>query len=322
LPKAYRTIQHHDMKLKGRIDINRFIKHDIPFQGKIASASREQKEIQEIIDVLFKAVQVIEKHGKGLLKNINHINTHLKQHKSSQYVSPVTIQKAMVSKALQNPIFSPYRSVLEYAKLIIDGNNLEEKRSGKEKTFGFLVNVAELFELYVTKLLQKEFSDWGVSSPHLRLDKVGDFGDSYLYNRKLIPDIVMEHRSSHRVMVFDTKYKRMLFRETKGNGSDVDRNDFFQINTYMNFYHNQKQYDLIAGGLLYPIEAEFDKGKCHCKSWLGNNAVQFVVDGIDLHEIDHNDVDEDAMDKIKQSERAFIARIEAMGREVSLEKAA
>ena len=314
LPKAYRTIEHHEMKVKGRIDVNRFIKHDIPFQGKVSSVSREQQEVQEIIDVLFKAVQVIAKHEQGLLKNIRHIQTHLKQYKSNQYVSPAMIQKAMSSKALQNPVFSSYKSVLEYAKLIIEGSNLEEKNNGKEKTFGFLVNVAELFELYVTKLLQKEFPDWDVSSPNLVLEN--EFGDSsYLYKRQLIPDIVMKHRSSDRVMVFDTKYKRMKFGENKfKRGDDVDRNDFFQINTYMNFYNNQDQYDLIAGGLFYPIEAEFNEAKCHCSSWLGNHAVKFVVDGIDLSKLSNATVEDEMKDEIIHSEEKFIDRVKLMGK--------
>ena len=35
------------------------------------------------------------------------------------------------------------------------------------------------------------------------------------------------------VIVFDTKYKKMQMRDRYKNGGDVDRNDFFQINTYM-----------------------------------------------------------------------------------------
>jgi len=311
LPKAYRTILHHEMKVKGRIDINRFIKRDIPFQGKVSSVSREQKEIQEIIDVLFKAVQVIEKSGSSLLSNIKHIKNHLKQHKSSQYVSSVIIQKAMNSKALNNPIFTPYKSVLEYAKLIIEGSNLEEINKGKEKTFGFLVNVADLFELYVSKLLQKEFPDWDVASPQELL-----YSEQFYY-RKIIPDIVMKHRESSRLMVFDTKYKRMLMRGTDKNVWDVDRNDFFQINTYMNFYHNQNQYNLMAGGLLYPMEGEFNKDECHCDSWLGNNAVKFVVDGIDLHGIEYDPSDKEAEKKamadiVNRREPEFIRRVKVM----------
>src|SRR5574344_2849405 len=163
LPKAYKSIEHHEMKLKGKIDINKFIKYDIPFQGKISSVSREQKESQEIIDVLYKAVKIIDKNNKAFLKNISHIKTHLKQYKSNNYVSNDIINKALKSNALQNSIFAPYKKVLEYARFIINGNNIE----GKQETFGFIINVAELFEIYITKLLKKEFSEWNIESPKI-----------------------------------------------------------------------------------------------------------------------------------------------------------
>ena len=304
LPKAYKSIEHHEMKLKGKIDINKFIKYDIPFQGKISSVSREQKEIQEIIDVLYKAVKIIDKNNKAFLKNISHIKTHLKQYKSNNYVSNETINRALKSKALQNPIFAPYKKVLEYARFIINGNNIEEKNDGAQETYGFIINVAELFEIYITKLLQKEFSDWYVESPHLRLDE--KFGKTYLYSRKIIPDIVMI--KDKNVIVFDTKYKKMNFNYVKGNGVDVDRNDFFQINTYMSYYQNQN-YNVKIGGLLYPIEKSFKENKyiCHSETWFGNLNTKFIVDGIDL-----SDLKEDKENKFSQlakREQKFIEGI-------------
>ena len=304
LPKAYKSIEHHEMKLKGKIDINKFIKYDIPFQGKISSVSREQKEIQEIIDVLYKAVKIIDKNNKAFLKNISHIKTHLKQYKSNNYVSNETINRALKSKALQNPIFAPYKKVLEYARFIINGNNIEEKNDGKQETYGFIINVAELFEIYITKLLQKEFSDWYVESPHLRLDE--KFGKTYLYSRKIIPDIVMI--KDKNVIVFDTKYKKMNFNYVKGNGVDVDRNDFFQINTYMSYYQNQN-FNVKIGGLLYPIEKSFKENKdiCHSQTWFGNLNTKFIVDGIDL-----SDLKEDKENKFSQlakREQKFIEGI-------------
>ena len=304
LPKAYKSIEHHEMKLKGKIDINKFIKYDIPFQGKISSVSREQKEIQEIIDVLYKAVKIIDKNNKAFLKNISHIKTHLKQYKSNNYVSNETINRALKSKALQNPIFAPYKKVLEYARFIINGNNIEEKNDGAQETFGFIINVAELFEIYITKLLQKEFSDWYVESPHLRLDE--KFGKTYLYSRKIIPDIVMTKNKD--VIVFDTKYKKMNFNYIKGNSVDVDRNDFFQINTYMSYYQNQ-DFNVKIGGLLYPIEKSFKENKyiCHSPSWFGNLNTKFIVDGIDL-----SDLKEDKENKFSQlakREQKFIEGI-------------
>ena len=282
--------------LKGKIDINRFIKYDIPFKGKISSTSREQKEIPEIIDVLYKAISIIEKN-KFDTKNISHIKTHLKQHRSNRYVSNQTISKAIKSKVLQNPIFAPYKKVLEYAKLIIDADNLEEKKDGNKETFGFLVNVAELFEIYVTKLLQKEFPDWSVSSPKIELYT------NQFFARKIIPDIVMI--KDNDVMVFDTKYKRMLFRGRYENGGDLDRNDFFQINTYISFYKNQG-YNVKVGGLLYPMGKKFNQDECYSDSWFNNSETKFIVDGIELS------VDKINIDDIVKSEMTFIDRIKEL----------
>ena len=307
LPKAYKSIEHHEMKLKGKIDINKFIKYYIPFQGKISSVSREQKEIQEIIDVLYKAVKIIDNKNKAFLKNISHIKTHLKQYKSNNYLSNDIINKALKSKALQNPIFAPYKKVLEYARFIINGNNIEEKNDGKQETFGFIINVAELFEIYITKLLQKEFSDWYVESPHLRLDE--KFGKTYLYSRKIIPDIVMTKNKD--VIVFDTKYKKMNFNYVKGNGVDVDRNDFFQINTYMSYYQNQN-YNVKIGGLLYPIEKSFKENKdiCHSQTWFGNLNSKFIVDGIDLSDLKEDN--ENKFASIVKREQKFIEGIKKL----------
>lgn len=305
LPKAYKSIEHHEMKLKGKIDINKFIKYDIPFQGKISSVSREQKEIQEIIDVLYKAVKIIDNKNKAFLKNISHIKTHLKQYKSNNYVSNETINKAIKSKALQNPIFAPYKKVLEYARFIINGNNIEEKNDGKQETFGFIINVAELFEIYITKLLQKEFSDWYIESPKIELYNTPQM----FYQRKIIPDIVMIKDKD--VIVFDTKYKRMnMIGKNKNGAGDVDRNDFFQINTYMSYYQNQN-FNVKIGGLLYPIEKSFKENKniCHSQTWFGNLNTKFIVDGIDLSNLEEAKDNENKFAPILKREQKFIKGI-------------
>ena len=306
LPKAYKSIEHHEMKLKGKIDINKFIKYDIPFQGKISSVSREQKEIQEIIDVLYKAVKIIDTKNKAFIKNISHIKIHLKQYKSNNYVSNETMNKAIKSKALQNPIFAPYKKVLEYARFIINGNDIEEKNDGKQESYGFIINVAELFEIYITKLLQKEFSNWYVGSPKIELYDTPQM----FYQRKIIPDIVMIKGKD--VIVFDTKYKKMQMQGKNQNGvGDVDRNDFFQINTYMSYYQNQK-FNVRIGGLLYPIEKSFIENKniCHSKTWFGNSETKFIVDGIDLSNLEEDN--ENKFVPISKREQKFVDGIKEL----------
>ena len=298
LPKSYTSIKHHDMKLKGKIDINRFIKHDIPFKGKVSSMSREQIEIQEIIDILYKAVSILEK-AKFSTKNISHIKTHLKQHKSNRFVSNETFTEALNSKALQNPIFAPYKSVLKYAKMIINLDSLENNAKGKEQTFGFVIDVSKLFELYLVKLLKLHFGDeWEV----IHEDPLPVY-DHLFYSRNMFPDIVM--KKDNKVMVFDAKYKRMKFYKGLGDGArgDLDRSDFFQIHTYISYYKNDG-FDVIAGGLLYPMEAEYNQENCLSESLFGKDGkTKFIVDGLDLSNITD-------MVSIKKSETNFIDRIE------------
>lgn len=294
LPRTYQSVQHHEMRLKGRLDINRFIKQDIPFVGKIASVSRELCEVQEIVDVLHKAVTLIERDGNAMTKNITHIKPHLREAKSVEFVSKQTIKKAKDSKALLNPIFAPYKTVLRYAEYIIRLNALQESAdASKDLYFGFLVNVAELFEIYVTKLLQRGFLEWTVSSPPIELY------EGMFYARKIIPDIVMR-RGEKDVLVFDTKYKRMNYSGKNQYGmGDVDRNDFFQINTYMSYY-KQLGVNVLCGGLLYPLSKPIDKAQCHANYWLGKSSEKFIVDGLELSEQGENFLD---------AEKGFINRI-------------
>ena len=125
------------------------------------------------------------------------------------------------------------------------------------------------------------------------------------YTRKIIPDIVMIQ--DKKVIVFDTKYKRMHMRGKNSNDAgDVDRCDFFQINTYMSYYQNHKDaHNLLMGGLLYPMES-FDKEKCHSKTWFDNPQTKFIVGGIDLSEDLEAGEGEVYFQKIIAKENAFL----------------
>jgi len=153
-----------------------------------------------------------------------------------------------------------------------------------------LIDVSELFELYLYKLLKKEFSDWEViHEEQLRVYT------SAFYNRNMYPDIVM--KKDNDLLVFDAKYKKMNFRGSDNLGmGDLDRGDFYQIHTYMSYYQNEG--NLLAGGLLYPMDEQFYKDKCISDNWLGGDG-KFIVDGIEVKE----NLD------IKESEKAFIERI-------------
>lgn len=307
LPKSYESVNYHQSTVKGKVDVNQFIRKDMPFKGKVSSVSRERQEVPEVVDILYRAVSIVIEQYSGLESRVKHIFPHLKQSRSNHFVSSAMIQKAKSSKALQNPMFYPYRKVLDFAEMIIRQQSIQDKNDSNEQGVGFLINVAELFEIYITKLLQKEFPDWSVSSPKLKV-----YHDQF-FSRYIIPDIVMEKLGDEPrdVLVFDTKYKRMNYRGRTNSGmGDVDRTDFFQIHTYMSHY--LPTHNVLAAGLLYPLSSAYDAVKCHSPSALGRNETQFVIDGVDVSGFEDSASKANSISNLASKEKEFIGRVEQL----------
>ena len=303
VPKEYKSKYHHETRVKGKIDFKNFLKKDIPFRGKVSSISREQIHVQEIIDILCKTLEIIKNDKCNSFKGMSDIYTNLKMDQKEKYISNKMLKTAKNCKALKNSLYLSYKKVLDYAELILRNNGLIEDSKGSESSFGFIINVADLFETYISKLLKINYPNWQIGSPHINL-----YPENF-FTRKIIPDIVMKQNND--VLVLDTKYKKMKFKGRNNTGlGDLDRNDFFQINTYMSYYQNMG-FNLLGGGLIYPMEEEFNYEKCYSVNWLGNNNTKFFVDGIDLAYINHNDKvhSKNEMIIIKKSEADFIKRI-------------
>lgn len=302
LPKAYRSIRHHEPVVRGRIDIPRFVREDLPFAGRVASVAREQLPSQPIIDVLAKAIQVVDRSGGAeMLLRIAHVRTQLLNLRRNKAPDAAAIRQANADKALANPIFAPYRKVLHLAEVIIRLDSARDAPDGNTAMAGLLVNVAELFEIYVGKLLALHFPEWSVSSPAIRLH-AGRF-----YERSIIPDIVMAHNDGRRVVVLDTKYKRMNFLGGGRYGmGDVDREDFFQIATYMSHFEHRPGKQLVLGGLLYPLAEEPDIQRCH-DGWMGGETPRFIVDGIAVPNGDAGGAAD-----VLASEMRFVGRLAAL----------
>lgn len=315
LPKAYTAIHDDSLSVKGRLNISRFIQQAIPFRGKLPTISREMMEVPDIVDTLYKALQIVERGiadecsdaikrskdkskkqtSSDVLENVRHVINHLREARSGKSFTNEILTRAKTHKALQNPIFSPYKTVLRYAEYIIRTDSMQQSKANVDVNFsGFLVNVAELFEIYVTKLLQRSLPDCKVHSPEIVVH-AGKF-----FERKIIPDIVIENEK--KILVFDTKYKRMKFmgRSNCGMG-DLDRADFFQINTYMAHYAHQSEKTLIAGGLIYPICSTIPQNRLPEEDhWSQNPEVKFCVHGIRTPTTESKN--EDDVEKIISSE--------------------
>lgn len=295
LPQQYKKHQERSHKVRGSIDFNDYLKRDIPFQGKLTSTFRERMYVQEIIDVLYLTLRKLERlFGKEIHSRLLGLAQLLKQHYSGRFASYETIQKAKAHQSINNPMYSGFKKVLEYAEIILlDKDLMPENDKQQLATKGYLFDIAELYELYLEKLLSRNFPEWTVSGQ----EEISIYQQQF-YQRPMFPDLVMKHRQSGKVVVFDAKFKKMEMLN-----KDVDRADLHQMHSYSGYYKN----DLIASGLIYPLSKEINLVKSHSESIYGNgeNEISFIVDGIYVSE-NHS------MKELIKNEEAFVSRIASL----------
>ncbi len=292
LPQQYQKQQERSHKVRGSINFNDYLKRDIPFQGKLTTTFREQKYIQEIIDVLYLALRKLESvFGKEIHSRLLGLSQLLKQHYSGRFANYEVIQKAKTHQTINNPMYSGFKKVLEYAEIILLNKDLmPDNQKQNLATTGYLFDIAELYEIYLEKLLSRNFPDWFVSGQV----EIPIYQKQF-YRRSIFPDLIMKHKTSGKIIALDAKFKKMEMQN-----KDIDRADLHQIHSYSGYYQN----DLIASGLIYPLSKQIDIDKSHSDTLYGNhdNGVHFIVDGVCVYE-------NQAMDELIENENIFIKRM-------------
>ena len=292
LPQHYKRRKVRSHKVRGSIDIADYIKRDIPFQGKLTTTFRDRMFVQEIMDILFLALRKLERSfGIEIHARLLGLQQVIKQNYSGRVANYESIQKAKSHQVLNNPLYSSFKNVLAYAEIILLGKDLMPENDIQQlATSGYLFDIAELYELYLEKLLRRNFPEWSVNGQ----EELPIYQDQF-YSRSMFPDIVMKHRARGNVIVFDAKFKKMEFRNT-----DVDIADLHQIHSYSGYYKNS----LISSGLIYPLSKDMNIEKSHSKSiyGTGENEIDFIIDGIHVSE-------DQSLKELINNEEAFIKRI-------------
>ena len=294
-PQEYTKIQYHDIRVHGNIDVNSYIKKDIPFKGKLSSKRNERQYVQCIVDVLSAALSACKNDIQKMFPNLSFVSSELKAAASGRRPTLETIQKAKNHRALHNPMFAPFRRTLDYAELILRKQNLissdEEKSSNKIS--GYLLDVASLWELYLENLLRNNFQSegWTISAQ----EELSLYEHTF-FARNNYPDLVMRHEDG-RLVVLDAKFKKMDFALDHYGNCDVDRTDLFQIQSYAGYYR-EKGENIVLCGLIYPLS--IDKHESTTLYGLENSKITFIIDGVF---VENNTTD------ISAQESCFIERL-------------
>jgi 5-methylcytosine-specific restriction enzyme subunit McrC len=152
-----------------------------------------------------------------------------------------------------SPMTESYRPAIELSLSIIERRPRMASTGGQGKAFGILLDMAEIWELYVSKVLQ-------TSLPGLTVNHTGRLTEhlcSLLHSGgeefgSLKPDMVIFDRQRRCRAVADAKYKNT--RINFANRTGILREDLYQITAYLAAFGNPLAE--LDGFLIYPTDIE------------------------------------------------------------------
>ena len=236
--KEYQTRNYNDANVKGRIDVARHIRQNIPFTGKIAYSTREYATDNHVTQLIRHTIDYIAGHPfsgnilyndeetrdavSGICQATPSYNRNELRHVINSNLRPV-----------RHPYFDEYTKLHRLCLQILRHEEIKYGHDDSNQIYGILYDGAWLWEEYLNTVLR----EIGFRHPKNKIGEGGKriFSDK-IGHEKAMPDF---HRSD---MVLDAKYKRYL------DWNDILREDRNQLLAYMYLYETEN------GGFIVPVE--------------------------------------------------------------------
>lgn len=292
IPKEYKTESKNLKTYKGHLNIQKHIKTNLVDQSRFFCIYRKLTMNNTINQTIRYTYSVLKEHGVGdAISDIASYDRKLESFGvSCPEIKPEAIDKIKFTK--MNFIYSP---VMEFSKSIISRHFAEmESNASTQAEAAFFIDMAELWEMYLLRILQNNLSDdYSVYSPNL-------LTESFLLEdnfRSIRPDIIIE--KDHRIiMIIDAKYKRYkTLGKTAQDFSAVSREDLYQMTTYL--YHYGKADKPIYGIFVSPADYEYVEPK----SFEHNSLHKIGLVNMEI------DLAGDDLVLLQQYEQSFVERI-------------
>jgi len=267
LPRKRAVVYNKGFTVKGKLLVRPSI---VSFakDRTIISRSYDSTYDEKIITIISKAYNVLKReyafeqlsispNNKDTITDIESVGHALKN---------LQISENDYQSISYQPIYQSYKDLVDFSWQIINSSTGMNTKDNGKNVSGYLIDMAEVWECYVRSLVSKQMRSYGWRL----IDSTFWVYENTFFKRKLIPDIVLEKDGEY--CVFDAKYKRMQYQAI-----DLDREDFFQIHTYISFL--QKRGKVRIAGLLYPIENIEKSANSQSALFNYDNECLFIADG-------------------------------------------
>lgn len=235
LYKEYQTREYNDADIKGRIDVARHIRMNIPFAGKVAYSTREYAYDNHVTQLIRHTIEFISNHpyGGGILNNDDLTKDAVSLIREATPTYSQNERRKVINqnlRPLSHPYFSEYRHLQHLCMQILHYEEIKYGRN-EDEIYGVLFDGAWLWEEYLNTLLR----DCGYKHPQNKVfsGRIHLFTDN---SGARYPDFYKDG------IVLDAKYKRYEDVALQR----IDGDDLHQVITYM--YILSARY----GGLIVP----------------------------------------------------------------------
>ena len=245
----YRRYRHDDDRVKGTVDVSRFIKTDTPFRGNISYATREHSYDNTVTQFIRHTIEHIKHHpfGHVILNNDAKTVEYVRQIVAATPSYSLRDRQRILNgnrRPKVHPYFTKYRDLQQLCVHILRHESLKYGEE-RDKVHGVLFDGAWLWEEYLSTIL----TEVGFKHPENKLQRGGfpmfeahkEDEQVGRNSRTLYPDLWKDD------FVLDAKYKHL--------NSGVGREDLYQVVTYM--YCKRARH----GGYVYPDEGAGAYGK-------------------------------------------------------------
>lgn len=235
--KIYQKRHYNDSNVKGRIEIARHIRENLPFIGNIAYLNKEFSCNNRVTQLIRHTIEFISSKGySGVYTNDYVARNALQAIKS---VTPDYNISDRLKTILQNrvrvnhPFFTEYEPLRKLCLQILNNDGLSFNNN-LNKVYGLLIDASWLWEEYLNTVLY----NLGFIHPENRTgrNKLKLFAKSQ--------DIYPDFYDRKRKLVVEAKYKKLQ------DANKLNREDLYQVISYM--YRLKAE----CGVILYPANSE------------------------------------------------------------------
>lgn len=266
LYKKYVYREYNDSNIRGVVDVNRHIRHNIPANGRIAYRTREFSYDNEVTQLIRHTIEFIRRKpmAKQILHNDPDTESFVQQ--IVQATSTFQAQKRQVIinlnlRPVLHPYYTKYAALQNLCLRILRYDKLSYEAANDKKIHGLLIDAAWLWEEYIAQVLSE-----GTNLKHYTRNNSNFhlFEDGKPFQR-IIPDYYDEANG----VVADAKYMPLHLYDHL----DVERATgvyyktvmyMYRFNTKKGFlfypYHNEEEDDERKNVSEYQIE---DRTDCH-----------------------------------------------------------